>query len=167
MREQKSGRIISFSSTSGLYGNPGQANYGAAKDGIAGMTRVVARELGKYGITVNAIAPVANTRMTASVPQASRDKRAERGIFLPPRQLFGEPEDVAPMVAYLATDTARDVNGQIFVVNAGLISRLNDPSPVRTITKTERWTPDEVARVFPRSFAQDMVNPAPPRAREG
>ena len=166
MREQKTGRIISFSSTSGLYGNPGQANYGAAKDGIAGLTRVVARELGKYGITVNAVAPVANTRMTAGVPAASRQKRAERGIAVPTRALFGEPEDVAPLVAYLATDAAADVNGQTFLVNGGMIARLNDPTPVRTIQKRDRWTPQEIALLFPRTLGMDLVNPAPAQRRE-
>src|SRR4030066_95657 len=69
MRQQRYGRIINFSSESGLVGNPGQANYGAAKSGIAGFTRVIARDLGRYGVTCNAIAPAAITRMTASVPQ--------------------------------------------------------------------------------------------------
>jgi NAD(P)-dependent dehydrogenase (short-subunit alcohol dehydrogenase family) len=78
MREQKSGRIISMSSTSGLYGNTGQANYGAAKDGIAGFTRVVSRDLGRYGITVNAIAPAAATRMTATVGDAARRRARAR-----------------------------------------------------------------------------------------
>jgi NAD(P)-dependent dehydrogenase (short-subunit alcohol dehydrogenase family) len=166
MREQKTGRIISFSSTSGLYGNPGQANYGAAKDGIAGLTRVVARELGKYGITVNAIAPVAQTRMTEGVPAASRQKRLDRGIAVPTRALFGEPEDVAPIVAYLATDAAADVNGQTFLVNGGMIARLSDPTPTRTIQKRERWTPQEIALLFPRTLGMDLLNPAPAQRRE-
>lgn len=166
MREQKHGRIISFSSTSGLYGNPGQANYGAAKDGIAGLTRVVARELGKYGITANAVAPVANTRMTAGVPAASRAKRAERGIAVPTRALFGEAEDVAPLVAYLATDAAADVNGQTFLVNGGMIARLGDPTPARTIQKRDRWTPQEIALLFPRTLGMDLVNPAPAQRKE-
>jgi NAD(P)-dependent dehydrogenase (short-subunit alcohol dehydrogenase family) len=80
MRQQRWGRIINFSSTSGLTGNAGQANYGAAKAGIAGLTRVVARDLGRYGVTCNAIAPGAATRMTATVPQAARDLRARAGI---------------------------------------------------------------------------------------
>src|SRR5436190_9442277 len=83
MRQQRSGRIISMSSTSGLYGNTGQANYGAAKDGIAGLTRVVSRDLGKYGITVNAIAPAAQTRMIATVSEKAREIRAQRGVALP------------------------------------------------------------------------------------
>lgn len=164
MREQKAGRIVNFSSTSGLYGNSGQANYGAAKDGIAGLTRVVARDLGKYGVTVNAIAPVARTRMTETVSSAARQARASRGITAgaPASPLRMEPEDVAPMVAYLCTDAARDINGQFFLVRGGVISLLNDPAPVRTITKQGRWTPEEIAALFPSTLGMDLVNPAPP-----
>ena len=79
-RQQRSGRVITFSSTSGLYGNSGQANYGAAKDGIAGFTRVVARDMGRYGVTANSIAPSAQTRMIGSVPDEARDLRAARGM---------------------------------------------------------------------------------------
>ncbi|MFM7142771.1 MAG: SDR family oxidoreductase [Alphaproteobacteria bacterium] len=168
MREQKSGRIISFTSTSGLYGNPGQANYAAAKDGIAGLTRVVSRELGKYGITVNAIAPIAATRMIASVPKGAAAAKESRGIATPkanPASTVGEPEDVAPMVAYLATDAAASVNGQTFVVNGGMIARVSDPSPARTITKRTSWTPEEVAQVFPRTLGLDLANPAPPKPK--
>jgi NAD(P)-dependent dehydrogenase (short-subunit alcohol dehydrogenase family) len=168
MREQKSGRIVSFTSTSGLYGNPGQANYSAAKDGIAGMTRVVARELGKYGITVNAIAPIAQTRMIASVPSSQAAAKAARGIETPkanPAATVGEPDDVAPMVAYLATDAAAGINGQTFLVNGGTIARISDPAPIRTITKRSRWEPEEIAQVFPRSLGLDVPNPAPPRPK--
>ena len=155
MRDQKSGRIINFTSTSGLYGNTGQANYSAAKDAIAGLTRVVARELGKYGITVNAIAPIAQTRMIASVPRGAAAAKAARGIATPkaaPASTIGEPDDVAPMVGYLATDAAKDVNGQIFLVNGATIARIADPAPARTITKRTRWEPEEIAAVFPRSL---------------
>src|SRR5439155_19525901 len=80
MRQQRYGRIINFTSVSGLTGNAGQANYGAAKSGIAGLTRVVARDLGRYGVTCNAIAPSAATRMTQSVPDSARDLRARAGL---------------------------------------------------------------------------------------
>src|SRR3972149_5463175 len=80
MRQQRYGRIVNFSSGSGLNGNPGQANYGAAKAGIAGFPRVVARDLGRYGVTCNAISPGAATRMTATVSDSSRDLRARAGI---------------------------------------------------------------------------------------
>jgi NAD(P)-dependent dehydrogenase (short-subunit alcohol dehydrogenase family) len=163
MRQQKGGRIINFTSTSGLYGNSGQANYGAAKDGIAGLTRVVSRDLGKYGITVNAIAPVAATRMTATVSDQARAVRAKRGITAgaPAMQMRMAPEDVAPMVVYLASDNARSINGQTFLVRGGVVSLLNYPAPARTITKLSRWTPEELAAIFPSTFGMDLVNPAP------
>jgi NAD(P)-dependent dehydrogenase (short-subunit alcohol dehydrogenase family) len=172
MRQQKSGRIISMSSTSGLYGNAGQANYGAAKDGIAGLTRVVSRDLGKYGITVNAIAPAAQTRMIASIPAQARQMRPPRGqapsgqpATLP--ALRAEPDDVAPFVVYLATDAAANINGQFFMVRGGVVSLLNYPAPARTITKTGRWTAEEIARLFPSTLGMDLVNPAPRQSADG
>src|SRR5665811_1261543 len=80
MRQQRYGRILNWSSSSGLIGNTGQANYGAAKAGIAGFTRVLAKDLGRYGVTANVIAPGAATRMTQSVPEASRQLRARAGV---------------------------------------------------------------------------------------
>ena len=167
MRQQRRGRIISISSTSGVYGNSGQANYGAAKDGIAGFTRVVSRDLGRYGITVNAVCPGALTRMSQTVPQGARRMRAERGLETSfeergfPLRNFG-PENVAPWVVYLATDAARDVNGQTFLVMAGLVALLGYPAPVRTIQKDGRWTPEEIATIFPHTLGMDLANPAPP-----
>ena len=167
MRQQRRGRIISISSTSGVYGNSGQANYGAAKDGIAGFTRVVSRDLGRYGITVNAVCPGALTRMSQTVPQSARRTRNERGLETGfeergfPLRNFG-PENVAPWVVYLATDAARDVNGQTFLVMAGLVALLGYPAPIRTIQKDGRWTPEEIATIFPHTLGMDLVNPAPP-----
>ncbi len=168
MRRQKSGRIISMSSTSGVIGNPGQANYGAAKDGIAAMTRVVSRELGKYGVTVNAVCPGAATRMTQTVSDSARQARSKAGIQTPAGQPVFQlqhtgPENVAPWVVYLATDAARDVNGQVFFVMGGIIALMNEPAPVRTIFHDGRWTPEEIATVFSRTLGQDLVNPAPPK----
>jgi 3-oxoacyl-[acyl-carrier protein] reductase len=169
MREQKMGRIINMTSTSGLYGNVGQANYGAAKDGIAGLTRVISRDLGKYGITVNAIAPGAATRMTATLA-AARDARAGKvaagkGGTAPgslPRQPR-EPEDIAPFAVYLASDAAANINGQFFLVMGGVISLMNYPAPARTITKPTRWTPEEIAVLFPSTLGMELFNPAPAR----
>jgi NAD(P)-dependent dehydrogenase (short-subunit alcohol dehydrogenase family) len=166
MRQQRRGRIISISSTSGVYGNSGQANYGAAKDGIAGLTRVAARDLGRYGITVNAVCPGAMTRMAQTIPQSAKVVRSARGVETGlgerafPLRHFG-PENVAPFVAYLATDDTRHVNGQTFLVMAGLVALLNYPAPVRTIQKDGRWTPEEIATVFPHTLGLDLVNPAP------
>ncbi|HZU77832.1 MAG TPA: SDR family NAD(P)-dependent oxidoreductase [Dehalococcoidia bacterium] len=182
-RQQRSGRIVNFSSTSGLIGNAGQANYGAAKAGVAGLTRVVARDLGRYGATCNAIAPGASTRMTASVPDSARELRARAGIAgaagaapaagqaqaapaprpaANPLAALREPEYVAPMVAYLATDHAWNINGQVFGVSGGTISLLHHPTPQRTIFKPGMWTLDELEAIVPSQLMQGYTNPAPP-----
>jgi NAD(P)-dependent dehydrogenase (short-subunit alcohol dehydrogenase family) len=166
MREQRFGRIVSMSSTSGVYGNSGQANYGAAKDGIAGLTRVAARDLGRYGITANAVCPGAATRMTQTVTAEARGARAKAGVASaggkrPVTLEHTGPENVAPWVVYLATEPARHVNGKVFFVMGGLIALLTDPAPVRTIQKAGRWSPEELALVFSRTLGMDLVNPAP------
>jgi len=160
-RQQRSGRIITFSSTSGLYGNSGQANYGAAKDGIAGFTRVVARDMGRYGVTANAISPSAATRMTVSVPDEARALRTARGITGASSTLRGEPEDIAPFAVWLASDEAAHVNGHVFHVTEGLITLLNEPQPVKTIQKDGKWTVEELVRVFPVTLGFELFNPAP------
>ena len=169
-RQQRSGRIITFSSTSGLFGNSGQANYGAAKDGVAGLTRVVARDLGRYGVTCNCISPGAETRMTASVPATAREVRAQRGIggqAAPgPLELERPPEAIAPVAVWLASDETANVNGQIFHVSGGTVGVMNHPTPVRTLQKAsgQRWTVEELAAAFPRTLGMDLTNPAPPEA---
>ena len=169
-RQQRSGKIITFTSVSGLYGNSGQANYGAAKDGIAGLTRVLARDMGRYGVTANSISPGANTRMTGTVPDEARALRAARGIggsAGPAPQLRGEGDDIAPFVTWLASDEASHVNGHVFHVNEGLVSLMNNPEPVKTIHKESRWTVEELAKVFPATIGVELFNPAPeqpPRA---
>ncbi len=171
MRRQRSGRVLNITSTSGLYGNSGQANYAAAKDGIVGLTRVVARDLGKYAITVNAIAPAAVTRLVDTIPDdvaAKRDNAGVIGAGAMGRELAAvsnfAPEDIAPFATYLATDAAAAINGQTFVVMGGLISLMNDPAPVRTMTKVGRWRSEEVAAVFPATLGMDLVNPASPKS---
>ena len=167
-RQQRSGRIITFSSTSGLYGNSGQANYGAAKDGIAGFTRAVARDLGRYGVTVNSISPGANSRMTETVPQAARDIRASSGIqahqAVTPLELNRDPEDVAPMVAWLASEEASEVNGHVFHCQGGQISLMSNPTEERTLRKKGRWTVEEIDAMFSGNIGMDMANTAPPQA---
>ena len=168
-RQQRSGRIITFTSVSGLYGNSGQANYGAAKDGIAGLTRVLARDMGRYGVTSNSISPGAATRMTGTVPEEARNLRAARGIggstSSAPR-LRGEGEDVAPMVTWLASDEAAHVNGHVFHVTEGLITLLNEPEPVKTIQKDGIWSLEELVRVFPVTIGLELPNPAPSQVQK-
>jgi NAD(P)-dependent dehydrogenase (short-subunit alcohol dehydrogenase family) len=165
-RQQRSGRVIGFTSGSGLRGNSGQANYGAAKAGIAGMTRVVAKDLGRYGATVNSISPGANTRMTATVPDSARQARAARGIAgaaapAAVQRPTNPPEQIAPMVAYLCTDEAAYINGQIFACSGGNISLLYHPTPYRTIFKEDIWTIDDLRRLVPQNLMQGIENPAP------
>ena len=143
-RQQRSGRIITLTSESGLIGNAGQANYGAAKSGIGGFTKVVARDMGKYGVTCNSIAPRAATRMTATVVPKGRP-----GDFAIAGATEGadpmEPEDIAPFAAYLASDYASGVNGQIFLVYGNTITLMSQPRLVNTIFKPEGfWSVEEL-----------------------
>ncbi|MCY4476224.1 MAG: SDR family oxidoreductase [Chloroflexi bacterium] len=160
-RAQKSGRIVTFSSVSGLYGQGGQSNYGAAKDAIAGFTRVVAKELARYNVTANIISPGASTRMTDSVPESTRAMRA--GAFPPPMEgtLTSEPDQVAPMVVWLCTDAAEGVSGNIFHCTGNRVSLMNHPVPHRSIYKDGRWTVDELSAVVPETIGMDLINPAP------
>ena len=157
-RQQRSGRVITFSSESGLVGNTGQVNYGAAKSGIAGFTKVVARDMGRYGVTANSIAPRANTRMIATIPDIARQGQADQ---LPSEQETMEPDDIAPFVAYLASDLAGNVNGQTFLVYGGNITLMSQPRRIRTIFKNGRWTLDEISRLAPTKLTQGLVNPSP------
>jgi len=134
--EQVHGRIINTSSTSGILGNAGQSNYGAAKAGIAAFSQIVAMEMERYGVTVNAIAPGARTRMTEktfgdlTLPEGSFDALA--------------PENIAPMVAYLASDSAAHITGQVFGVQGGLVQLYQGWTPVSEVSKAGRWSPAEL-----------------------
>ncbi|MBM3942140.1 MAG: SDR family oxidoreductase [SAR202 cluster bacterium] len=165
-RQQRSGRIITFTSESGLMGNSGQANYGAAKSGIAGFTKVVARDLGRYGVTANAIAPRASTRMIGNIPQSASEIRARGGVA----PIAGEedlsnldPDDVAPFVCYLASDYAANINGQTFLVYGGTVSLMSQPRPQRSIFNPEGlWKLEDLAPLSRNYLTKDIPNPAPP-----
>lgn len=170
MRQQKSGRIINVSSRASL-GNTGQANYSAAKAGIIGFTFTVARDLGKYGITCNAIMPHAGTRIVP--PPEALASRAEREVAAGIKTILRardrdlpDPEDIAPMVVYLASDEASGVNGQVFYVVDNEITLYPPMMPVKGMFTPGKWTLDEIARVFPGAIGKDLVNPAPPEAAE-
>lgn len=168
LREQRGGRIITFSSGAGMFGNPGQANYGAAKAGISGLTKVVARDLGRYGVTANSICPVAATRMTMTeATLKAREIRKQQGIVREEsalRQLENlKPEDVAPMVAFLASDFAAGVNGQIFLCAGTSYSLLSLPRAEKTLYKEGRWTLDELDELVPQALTEGLANPAPPK----
>ena len=169
MRDRRYGRIVTISSGSGLFGNPGQANYGAAKSAIGGLTKVAARDLGKYGITVNAIAPVAGTRMTVNEEvRHARELRKKQGIQREDRGVAQieelDPDDIAPMVVYLTSEYAKDVNGQFFLCFGTSVALVSQPRPVKTLYKAEgNWTLDELDRLVPATVAEGLVNPAPPK----
>ena len=176
MRQQRYGRIINYSSVSGLQGNSGQANYGAAKAGVGGLTRVAARDLGRYGVTVNCIAPGASTRLTATVPTAAREIRASRGIAAAggaaaaaanraaeEAAAMRGPDMIAPMTIYLLLDEAWNINGKIFAVAGGQVGLLNEIfPPIRTIYKHGKWTLDELRMLVPAQLMAGVQNPAPP-----
>ena len=173
MREQRYGRIVTFSSGAALFGNPGQTNYGAAKGGISGLTKVAARDLGRYGVTVNAVCPVAGTRMTVTEAYLkSRELRKSQGIVREDRGTENverlDPDDVAPMVVYLASEHAGNVNGQFFLCYGGSVSLLSQPRPVQTLFKSGGvWTLDEIDRLAPTTVLAGLKNPAPPAAEKG
>jgi NAD(P)-dependent dehydrogenase (short-subunit alcohol dehydrogenase family) len=131
------GRIINTASESGLYGQAGQPNYSAAKAGIASLTIVMARELEKYGVTVNCIAPRARTRMTAGTFEGFGDP--EEGTFDE-----WHPDNVAPAVGFLASPAAAGISGQVLVVWAGRVFRMRGWSMVNAVEKDDRWTVDEL-----------------------
>lgn len=116
MRAQGSGRIINVTSYTGLRGNPGQANYSMAKAGIIGFTKTTAKELARFGITVNAISPNAETRMVASIPD---DKLAELAAAIPMGR-FGTPAEMAPAVGFLASRPAGYITGVVLPVDGGI-----------------------------------------------
>lgn len=152
-REKKYGRIISMSSTSGLFGNAGQANYGAAKAGVAGFTRVVALDMKKYNVTANSIAPAAMTRMTASIPGTAFKTRFEG---LPEELKRMEPNDIAALATYLATEEAGYINGQTFHAVGNQYSLICQPRIVKTMLSREPWTVDTVAGLIKQTLAKDL-----------
>ncbi|HEY90701.1 MAG TPA: SDR family oxidoreductase [Dehalococcoidia bacterium] len=159
-RQQRSGRIINTSSTSGL-GNRGQSNYAAAKEGIVGFTRTVAIEMGRYGATCNAIRPNAGTRMTMSDDMKQAAERSGRGALVQYMESMS-PDDIAPLIVWLASDDSANVNGRTFFVQTGRIALYSEPVQERMIVKNGGFTIDELFDNMPMTLAAGLVNPYPP-----
>ena len=151
-REQQSGSFIHFTSTSGLIGNVGQANYSAAKLGIVGLSQSIALDMARAGVRSNCIAPFAWSRMTASIP-AETPEAKERVKRLKTMSA----DKIAPLVIYLASDAAKAVSNQIFAVRKNEIVLFSKPRPVRSMTKSEGWTPETIAAELIPAFTPDMA----------
>ena len=135
-------RVINFSSVSGLYGNFGQSNYGAAKAGIAGLSRVLAIELAKYGCTVNTISPGAATRLTIDLLRGS-------GRDVDPEDPLQGPQQVAPVVTWLASPAAQAVSGQILHVMNGTLGIMQQYAVIRSFRTDHLWTQDDLDSAIP------------------
>jgi len=131
--------IVHTSSTSGLFANPGQANYGAAKTGIATLSQICAKELSRYGVRSNAIAPAARTRLTEATPGLSEVVKAPDAGFD-----VWDPANVSPFVAYLATADC-PFTGETFLVQGGTVQRVQSWSGAEKLEKDDRWTIEELA----------------------
>jgi NAD(P)-dependent dehydrogenase (short-subunit alcohol dehydrogenase family) len=150
-KQQQSGCYVHMTSTSGLIGNLGQVNYGAAKMGVAGLSRCIAIDMQKFGVTSNAIAPFAWTRMVATIPATPENmKRLEVNRRL-------KPERIAPLVVALASDAGRKTTGQIFGVRNNEIYLFSQPRPIRTAHTADGWTPETIVERVLDAFAPTYV----------
>jgi NAD(P)-dependent dehydrogenase (short-subunit alcohol dehydrogenase family) len=138
-REQNSGAFVHMTSTSALVGNFGQANYMAAKFGIVGLSRGIALDMQRFKVRSNCIAPFAWTRMIDSIPAQTPEEKARVERF---QQMT--PEKIAPLTVYLASDRAEGISGQIFGVRNNEILLFSQPRPVRTLHRSEGWTPEAI-----------------------
>jgi NAD(P)-dependent dehydrogenase (short-subunit alcohol dehydrogenase family) len=164
-------RIINTTSPTGLYGNIGQANYGAAKAGIAMFSIIGAMELGRYGVTVNCISPGARTRMTETIIRRPSAANPSTGSGQAPsagseqaapavEEAFDvfDPENISPLVVWLGSEQSSDVNGQIFSVRGGHIGLIETMAIGPEVDKGSRWEPEELGLVV-----QDLVAKGRPR----
>jgi NAD(P)-dependent dehydrogenase (short-subunit alcohol dehydrogenase family) len=151
-REQGSGVFVHMTSTSGLVGNFGQANYMAAKLGIMGLSRGIALDMARFNVRSNCIAPFAYTRMIESIPaQSEQDKRRIEAF----QRMT--PEKIAPLAVYLCSDAAADISGQIFSVRNNEIYLFNQPRPIKTIHRADGWTPDTIATELKAAFTASFT----------
>ena len=151
-REQGSGSYVHMTSTSGLIGNFGQANYMAAKLGIMGLSRGIALDMQRFGVRSNCIAPFAFTRMIESIPaQTEAEKqRVERLAQM-------TPEKIAPLAVYLAADAAEGISGQVFAVRNNEVFLFNQPRPIRVIHRSDGWTPERLAEQLKGAFGPSFT----------
>ncbi|KPF72447.1 3-hydroxyacyl-CoA dehydrogenase [Bosea sp. AAP35] len=151
-RQQASGSLIHMTSTAGLIGNFGQANYMAAKLGIVGLSRSIAMDLQRFNVRSNCIAPFAWSRMVSSIPT---ETEADKIRVAKLKQMT--PEKISPMVVFLASDAASGVSGQVFAVRNNEIFLMSQPRPVRGLHRGDGWTPEALAEQLPGAFGPSLT----------
>ena len=151
-REQNSGVYVHMTSTSGLVGNFGQANYAAAKMGVVGLSRGIALDMARFNVRSNCVSPFAWTRMVQSIPTEDEKEKArvERASQV-------TPEKVAPLVVYLASDQAEGISGQILSARNNEIYLFNANRPIRTLHRSDGWTPQRLAEQLKGAFATSFT----------
>ena len=152
MKEQRSGRFINMTSTSGLVGNIGQANYAAAKLGIVGLTKVVALDMARYNVTANCISPFAWTRMIGTIPTETEAQKARVEKI---KRM--SPAHIAPVAAFLASDAAKDITGQVFGVRGKEIMLFGHMRPIMRVHHADGWTVERLAEMFPGTLQHHLV----------
>ena len=151
-RDRNSGSYVHVSSTSGLIGGMGQANYGAAKLGLQGLSKAIAIDMARFNVRSNIVAPTAFTRMTESIPVATPEQKARAAN----RKTIA-PERNAPVIVFLASDLAHDVSGQIFYTRDNELYLFSQPRPVRSAHTAQGWTPQTIAEHVLPAFRQSFV----------
>ena len=151
-REQNSGAYVHMTSTSGLVGNFGQANYAAAKMGIVGLSRGIALDMARFNVRSNCVSPFAWTRMVQSIPTEDEKEKARVA-----RASQVTPEKVAPLVVYLASETADGISGQILSARNNEIYLFNANRPIRTLHRSDGWTPQKLAEQLKGAFATSFT----------
>ncbi|MEH6643446.1 SDR family NAD(P)-dependent oxidoreductase [Vreelandella glaciei] len=151
-RQQQGGSFVHMTSTAGLIGNFGQANYMAAKLGIVGLSRSIAMDMERYNVRSNCIAPFAWSRMVSSIPTET-DADKERVNKL--KRMT--PEKLSPLVAFLGSDAAQGISGQIFSVRNNEIYLFSQPRPIRSLHRSEGWSAASIAEVLPNAFHSDLT----------
>jgi NAD(P)-dependent dehydrogenase (short-subunit alcohol dehydrogenase family) len=151
-REQNSGSYVHMTSTSGLIGNFGQANYMAAKLGILGLSRGIALDMARFNVRSNCVSPFAWTRMVQSIPAETEAQKARLA-----RSAQVTPDKVAPLVVYLASDPAEGISGQILSARNNEIYLFNQNRPIRTLHRSDGWTPQKLADQLKSAFASSFT----------